>query len=50
MPRAEHTADTDLLGAACRKDCDRHVFRMQKTQGCRSSWDNVKKQQVMLVS
>ncbi|XP_072193181.1 mis18-binding protein 1 [Excalfactoria chinensis] len=43
-PQCEHISP-GMLGPINRKDCDRHVFRMQKTQGCRSSWDNVKKQQ-----
>ncbi|OXB56804.1 hypothetical protein ASZ78_014379 [Callipepla squamata] len=45
LSRAHRDADFDLLADACRNDCDRHVFRMQKTKGCRSSWDKVKKQQ-----
>ncbi|XP_048805084.1 mis18-binding protein 1 isoform X2 [Lagopus muta] len=43
-PQCEHISP-GMLGPINRKDCDRHVFRMQKTQGCRSSWDKVKKQQ-----
>ncbi|XP_015721393.1 mis18-binding protein 1 isoform X2 [Coturnix japonica] len=43
-PQCEHISP-EMLGPIKRKDCDRHVFRMQKTQGYRSSWDKVKKQQ-----
>ncbi|XP_031458191.1 mis18-binding protein 1 isoform X2 [Phasianus colchicus] len=43
-PQCEHISP-GMLGPINRKDCDRHVFRMQKTQGCRNSWDKVKKQQ-----
>uniref|UniRef100_A0A8C2U1B0 Mis18-binding protein 1 n=2 Tax=Coturnix japonica TaxID=93934 RepID=A0A8C2U1B0_COTJA len=43
-PQCEHISP-EMLGPIKRKDCDRHVFRMQKTQGYRSSRDKVKKQQ-----
>ncbi|OXB74020.1 UNVERIFIED_CONTAM: hypothetical protein H355_011146 [Colinus virginianus] len=43
-PQCEHISP-GMLGPINRNDCDRHVFRMQKTKGCRSSWDKVKKQQ-----
>ncbi|XP_021258721.1 mis18-binding protein 1 isoform X2 [Numida meleagris] len=44
-PQCEHISP-GMLGPINRNDCDRHVYRMQKTQGSRGSWDKVKKQPV----
>ncbi|KAM6130893.1 mis18-binding protein 1 [Pterocles gutturalis] len=42
-PQCEHISP-GMLVPINRKDCDRHVFRMQKnTQGSRGSWDKVTK-------